>query len=116
MVELLLSKAASEYKPSFRREGVLHEIELLSSRALPLKAKEKEADAPAQIEQPDVPVAVAVAAGGSASKRMHLLDPEDAYTLRARVIRFKFLSNDAQSEGDSTFESLRHLVETLRPD
>lgn len=42
MVELLLSKLASKYEPSFRWEGVLHEIETLASRTLTVKAKEKD--------------------------------------------------------------------------
>lgn len=120
MVELLLSKVAAEYKPSFRREGVLHEVETLATRALPprLKDKEKEkeqgkeADAMPSGDQLDIPTSTAISAGLS-TKRPQLLDPEDAYTLRARVIRFKYLTNDVQAEGDSTFASLRQLVVDL---
>ncbi|TDL21828.1 hypothetical protein BD410DRAFT_771174 [Rickenella mellea] len=129
MVELLLSKAAAEYRPSFRREGVLHEIETLASRSLPPKAKEKDKDkeskdkdadaSPSGGDQSDAAPPPVDSLPGT-SKRSHAhaaaIDPEDAYTLRARVIRFKYLTvtgDGAQNEGDSTFASLRALVESL---
>ena len=47
MVELLLSKASAEFKSSFRREGVLHEIEMLAERPLPPRHKRSPEHAPA---------------------------------------------------------------------
>ena len=118
MVELLLAKGGNDYKASFRREGVLHEIEALAARPLPPKTKEKEKEQPKEgegappSEPPENGVPGAISSGSSARKP-HLLDPEDAYTLRARVIKFKYLTGEVQGEGDATFASLRHLVETF---
>ena len=42
LVELLLAKGSGDYKASFRREGVLHEIEILGARPLPPKTKDKD--------------------------------------------------------------------------
>lgn len=117
LVELLLSKASSDLKPSFRREGVLHEIEILASRQLISRQKEKEKekekakdDAAVSIESSEVPPP----APSASSRRGHTLDPEDAYTLRARVIRFKYMSSDADAERDPVYMRLRGLVEQIR--
>ncbi|KAI5117508.1 hypothetical protein M0805_003913 [Coniferiporia weirii] len=117
MVELLLCKAPADYKASFRREGVLHEIELLAARPLPPRTKEKdkvkEETKDSEVTPSEIPEApVTMAAPGI--RRAHLLDPEDAYTLRARVIRFKYLSTDVHSDGDATFVRLHDLVEVLK--
>ena len=128
MVELLLSKAASELKASFRREGVLHEIEQLASRTLPPKVKDKDKDKPKDKDGEQVQVKdtdgsagadisdVHIPAPPSTKNRPHLLDPEDAYTLRARVIRFRYLSGDMPGDGDVTFMRLRHLVDVFNQD
>ena len=118
MVELLLNKAPEDHKAAFRREGVLHEIEHLANRPLPPKVKEKEKEK--EKEQPEVPTIVdgiphLPPPVPSSSRRVHhQIDAEDAYTLRARVIRFKYLMNDAQSEGDVAFTRLQYLVGILK--
>lgn len=124
MVELLLNKAHADYKASFRREGVLHEVETLAARPLPPRAKDKEKDKvkeeskedvipPSGSAAPQMNLPTPATALTSGNRRTHTLDPEDAYTLRARVIRFKYLSNDVQAEGDMTLTRLRHLVAGL---
>lgn len=127
MVELLLSKASAEFKSSFRREGVLHEIEMLAARPLPPRTKEKKVKEeakediiPAAVSTDAAPptsiqVSMALPAASTSKSRGQTLDPEDAYTLRARVIRFKFLIQDGQGDkGDASFARLRLLVEELR--
>ena len=41
------------------------------------------------------------------------LDPEDAVTLRSRVIRFRFLSGKEHTDNDTTFAHLRKLVDKM---
>ncbi|EJD07256.1 uncharacterized protein FOMMEDRAFT_71851 [Fomitiporia mediterranea MF3/22] len=122
LVELLLSKAPADYKASFRREGVLHEIETLATRQLPPRAKDKEKEKVKEENKdesvppealPSAPISSSAITLVSGSRRPHILDPEDAYTLRARVIRFKYLSNDSQEEADAAFARLRYLVTGL---
>ena len=127
MVELLLSKASAEFKSSFRREGVLHEIEILAERPLPPRAKDKKVKEEAKEDIIPAPGSNDLAAaltsiqvitpssGASNRSRSQPLDPEDAYTLRARVIRFKYLMQDGQGDsGDASFTRLRSLVGELK--
>jgi E3 ubiquitin-protein ligase TRIP12 len=122
LVDLLLTKVPAEYRPTFRREGVFHEMETLAARSLTLpKAKDKDKDAP------DVPspadsgiLAAPVSATSSAAmipgfKKLSSLslEPDDAITLRARVIRFKHLVGSDHADGDNVFETLRRLVERI---
>ncbi|KAF7309974.1 Ubiquitin-protein ligase [Mycena indigotica] len=116
LVDLLLTKVTTSYKPAFRREGVFHEIELLAARPLvSVKSKEKESkdkdnsESPAASDTPDVPPP-------PVKKVATTLEPEDAITLRARVIQFKYLSDDQNGEGDGSFGSLQQLVERLGQD
>ena len=41
------------------------------------------------------------------------IEPDDAITLRARVIRFKYLATDSSSGSDDVFATLRRLVERI---
>lgn len=137
LVDLLLAKVPVLYKPTFRREGVFHEIELLSGRNIVSapkptkdkegkeKEKEKEAsESPAPPDHADLPPppAAAVASGTAPTipgfKKLSSLslEPEDAITLRARVIQFKFLSGDDKSAGDGSFGVLQRLVEHIGRD
>ncbi|KIJ55771.1 hypothetical protein M422DRAFT_152050 [Sphaerobolus stellatus SS14] len=112
LVELLLSKMPTEYKPAFRREGVLHEIELLADQKLTVKPKEEpiQAEIPAPVEGlPPAPVVVLQTSRRSSS---HVLDPQDAVTLRARVLRFKYLAGTVELE-DAVFAQLRSLVSRI---
>lgn len=119
LVDLLLSKVATEYRPAFRREGVFHEMETLASRPVASKSKDKDkeaTDAPSPTESgnqpPLAPVAGTVIPGFKKLTSLSI-EPDDAITLRARVIRFKHLSSNEQAEGDNVFDTLRRLVERI---
>ncbi|KAG5222613.1 Ubiquitin fusion degradation protein [Salix suchowensis] len=124
LVELFLIKVPESYKPTFRREGVLHEIETLVQRTLTTsKSKEKEKDKDKDKESsesstpdpPPAPVQSSSAHTIPGFKKLSslALDPDDAITLRARVIRFKYLTGDEQRDGDKHFEALRRIVERI---
>ncbi|KAI0924248.1 hypothetical protein AcW2_005179 [Taiwanofungus camphoratus] len=123
LVELLLNKVPAEYKPVFRREGVFHEIETLASRNITSsKSKEKDKDKDSDASSPaepaipaHVPISAALAATIPGFKKLSslALDPDDAITLRARVIRFKYLTGDDEADSDDVFATLRRLVEHI---
>ena len=114
LVDLLLQKLPSEYRPALRREGVFHEIEVLASRALST-TKQKDKDAPDLSLTGDV--AIYASSAISAHKKHHIfsLEPEDAITLRARVMRFKYSlgQDDGGSNSDDSFDDLQRLVKKL---
>ncbi|KAF7308316.1 Ubiquitin-protein ligase [Mycena chlorophos] len=116
LVDLLLMKVPASYKPTFRREGVFHEIDLLAARALisakPKEKDSKDSESPVPSDTPDVPPPPAPVP----KKTSTTLEPEDAITLRARVIQFKYLSGDEQDEGDESFGTLQQLVQRLGQD
>lgn len=118
---MLLEKVPAEYKPAFRREGVFHEIETLAARPLiasKLKDGDKEKDpssseTPAESATPTyMPISSALAATMPGYRKLTSLsiDPEDAITMRSRVIKFKFLSNDDSGSSDDVFATLSRLV------
>jgi E3 ubiquitin-protein ligase TRIP12 len=114
LVELLLTKAPTLYRPAFRREGVFHEIESLSERPLTTsKAKEKEKEKEPETPAPElVPPPIPVPTMPNLKKLSSLsLDPEDAITLRARVLKFKHMSDEQDHSEDDPFDRLRTLVE-----
>ncbi|KDQ61362.1 hypothetical protein JAAARDRAFT_30788 [Jaapia argillacea MUCL 33604] len=132
LVEMLLNKLPGDYKPAFRREGVFHEVEAIASRNLapPVKSKEKDkekdkdkdgqmSDAPSPAESalppPPLPIPAALAASIPGYKKLSSLslDPEDAITLRSRVIRFKHLSANVDEDGDNALTVLRRLVSRI---
>ncbi|KAE9398555.1 hypothetical protein BT96DRAFT_957548 [Gymnopus androsaceus JB14] len=116
LVDLLLSKVPSLYKPTFRREGVFHEIETLAARILASeerKEKEKEKE-PSDAGTPDAPTPTGSSSAPTIPGYKKLtslaLDPEDAITLRARIIKFKYLSGDDQAESNNTLKGLKTLL------
>ncbi|KAI0272306.1 hypothetical protein BC834DRAFT_1030472 [Gloeopeniophorella convolvens] len=130
LVELLLAKIPEEYRPAFRREGVFHEVELLAGRALIVsksksaadKDKDKDKDLSDASSAPELPpppppvsVSAAIAAGMPGFKKLTSLslEPEDAVTLRARVVRFRFLTGKESADADHVFATLRRLVERV---
>ncbi|KAJ4473595.1 hypothetical protein J3R30DRAFT_3659131 [Lentinula aciculospora] len=139
LVDILLSKVPSLYKPTFRREGVFHEIETLAARSLAsskLKEKDKAEKAEKEKEKDkdssdsgaaDATTSATTSVSSTSSapsapvipgyrKFSSLaLDPEDAITLRARIMKFKYLSGDDQAETDHTLQSLKHLVNRISP-
>jgi E3 ubiquitin-protein ligase TRIP12 len=106
LVELLLIKAPNEYKLSFRREGVLHELELHADQELPSKVKTEPADA---VIPPPASAQPLQALPGLKKLSSLSLDPQDAIVLRARVIRFKYYTaGDAPM--DAGLDQLNALV------
>lgn len=124
LVDLLLTKVPAEYMPTFRREGVFHEIENLAVRIVTSKSKDKEkdkdvSDVPSPADsvilatQPSTPGSSAAMIPGFKKLSSLSLEPDDAITLRARVIRFKHLLDNDQVDGDSSFDALRRLVKRI---
>ena len=128
LVELLLSKVPEEYRPAFRREGVFHEVELLAERPLVSSKKkgsssdkDKDKDLSDASSAPDLPppppisVSPAIAASIPGFKKLSSLslDPEDAVTLRGRVIRLRYLTGKESTDADNIFATLRRLVERI---
>lgn len=122
LVDLLLAKVPTLYKPTFRREGVFHEIEVLSSRPVTsAKSKDKDSkdkelsESPAPPDSgsvPSPPVSAPTIPGFKKLSSLQL-EPEDAITLRARVIQFKYLSGDDKDGDDDSFDTLRRLVQLI---
>lgn len=115
-MEILLTKVPTEYAPAFRREGVYHEVEALAGRNLVMKAKEdlkNDESTPEPIATPP-PVAAAFATSTPGYKKLAslALEPEDAITLRARVIRLRYLLNDEKTE-HGLYNTLQQLVQRL---
>jgi E3 ubiquitin-protein ligase TRIP12 len=114
-------KAPEKYQPTFRREGVFHEVEALAIRNVAkMKEKDKEkepSESPSPGDTGSTPTPAvtssAVTIPGFKKLTSLSLDPEDAITLRARVIRFKHLANGDQEVGDNAFDNLRRLVVRL---
>ena len=127
LVELLLAKVPEEYRPAFRREGVFHEVELLAERTLISSKKkgnsdkDKDKDLSDASSAPDLPppppisVSPAIAAGIPGFKKLSSLslDPEDAVTLRGRVIRIRYLTGKESADADNVFATLRRLVDRI---
>lgn len=118
---MLLDKVPVEYKPAFRREGVFHEIDTLAIRTLVASKskdgdKEKDPNAPesaAESATPTyMPISSALAATMPGYRKLTSLsiDPEDAITMRSRVIKFKYLSADAGGSSDDVCATLSRLV------
>ncbi|KAG6909327.1 hypothetical protein DXG01_000927 [Tephrocybe rancida] len=123
LVDLLLAKVPTLYKPSFRREGVFHEIEAMAARPITSsksksKDKDKDKDAP---EAPSTesgstsPAPPISGASGAGLKKLASLslEPEDAITLRTKVIQFKYLSSDTSKDEANAFATLRLVVDRI---
>lgn len=111
VVELLLDKGPSEYRTSFKREGVLHAIETIGDQKLvSSKAKEAEAAAAAATtgETSTIPSAGSIPKRASSS-----IDPQDLITIRARVIRLKYLAAPSETSDDEALGRLQALVTSL---
>lgn len=123
LVDMLLAKVPAQYKPAFLREGVFHEIEIFAARAIiSPKSKEKERDAsenstPAEPVLPtlpsSIPAALLASIPGFKKLSSMSMDPEDAITLRARIIRFKYLGDNAAAAADGVLGELRRLGTVL---
>ncbi|KAF9479594.1 hypothetical protein BDN70DRAFT_906231 [Pholiota conissans] len=108
LVDLLLGKLPAFYKPTFHREGVFHEIETLAERTLTTsKNKEKESSENGEDTSSTNPPQTIP---GFKKLNTLSLEPEDAITLRARVIQFKYLTGKEDVDEDSSLQSLRYVV------
>ncbi len=112
LVDLLLTKLPSLYKPTFHREGVFHEIETLAERTLLSSTKSKEKDGSETNDDALISNPPPTLPGFKKLSSLSL-DPEDAITLRARVIQFKHLSDKDDVDEDGAFQSLRAVVDRL---
>lgn len=121
LVEILLSKVPSDYIPAFRREGVFHEVETIATRPIGSKSKDKEKHSeqkeeglePSEsIRLPPPSAPFSTSTPGYKKLASLALDPEDAITLRARVIRFRHLAGSDKLD-DSLSTTLHKLVERL---
>lgn len=116
-------KLPHEYKPAFRREGVVHELETLAARALAAsksKDKDKDKDGPENatplenaLPPSALPPGTSIPIPGYKKLSSLALDPDDAITLRARVIKFKHLSGDEANESDDLSKSLQRIVVSI---
>lgn len=121
LVDLLLVKVPALYKPSFRREGVFHEIGTIAARPVTsskpkTKDKEKDSSEPTSAESGSVSPAPPISVNSiSGLKKLSSLslEPEDAITLRSRIIQFKHLSSDISHDEDSAFTTLRLIVDRI---
>lgn len=123
LTDLLLTKVPKEYRPAFRREGVFHEISALADRPLtPTKSKDKDAESSSDTPPPGeasgsaAPPAVISAAlmiPGYRKLAQLSLEPDDAITLRARVIRFKHLEGHDKADENANYDALRRIVDSL---
>lgn len=93
---------------------MFHEIEVAASRALST-TKSKDKDTSDLSVTGDVPIYASSVISGHKKHHILSLEPEDAITLRARVMRFKYSlgQDDGASNGDDSFEDLRRLVKKL---
>ena len=116
LVDLLLGKLPQLYKPNFRREGVFHEIDSLAARALSQSSKSKDKDSPSAPDSGNVTPAPAIHPStipGYRKLSSLSLEPEDAITLRARVIQFRYLKVEEEKDDDDSFGTLQRLNERI---
>jgi E3 ubiquitin-protein ligase TRIP12 len=112
LVDLLLQKLPAEYRPVLRREGVFHEIESLAARTL-TSIKSKDSDGTIVSDPVNIPIHISSTIPGYKKLHSLSLEPEDAITLRARVIRFKYSLGQEEGDEDNAFDELRRLVDRL---
>lgn len=112
LVDLLLQKLPAEYRPVLRREGVFHEMESLAARTL-TSIKSKDSDGTIVADHVNIPIHVSSTIPGYKKLHSLSLEPEDAITLRARVIRFKYSLGQEEGDEDNAFDELRRLVDRL---
>jgi E3 ubiquitin-protein ligase TRIP12 len=110
LVELLLIKSPTVYKASLRKEGVLHEVSQIA--AMELKVIPEPSPPPAEPsssnnENGDAEPAAKVKTSSVPS------DPQDAYVIRSRLIKIKYLTSTTESAGSAGFDTLKAQITTL---
>lgn len=93
---------------------MFHEVETLASRTLVTKSKEDvkndESTPEPTVTPPPAPAVFATNTPGYKKLTSLALEPEDAITLRARVIRLRHLSNDEKAE-HGLYNTLHQIVQ-----
>lgn len=106
---------------------MFHEIDTLAQRPLvssKQKEKDKEKDKDSSESTTPDPVAISVPQSqlythtipGFKKLSSMSLDPDDAITLRASLVRLKYLVGDEQSDSNGHFDNLRKIVQKLSKD
>jgi E3 ubiquitin-protein ligase TRIP12 len=103
------------FKNSLRKEGVLHEVSTISKIELKVKAKPPPPPPETSGETGGESGNNELAPPGPAPRRSSSVpsDPQDAYVLRARLIKVKYLTGGSDASGDPAFDSLRDIIKTL---
>ena len=117
IVELLLSKAPGAFRPAFRREGVLHEVDIIAERELVSVPKAVPPPPPpaedGSSQVTDAPAVPLPSTSSSSASSKVPSDPQDVLTLRARVARFRYIVSEPDA-ADDMLPRLRALGELLK--
>lgn len=111
LVELLLIKSPTVYKGSLRKEGVLHEVSQIA--VMELKVVLKPPPSPVEPSSSNTENGDCVPAPKVKTSSVPS-DPQDAYVIRSRLIKIKYLTSTTESAGDASFDSLKGQITTLR--
>jgi len=110
LVELLLVKSPTVYKASLRKEGVLHEVSQIA--VMELKAALKPPPSPAEPSSSTTENGDSVPPPKVKTSSIPS-DPQDAYIIRSRLIKIKYLTSTTESAGDSSFDALKGQTTTI---
>ena len=110
LVELLLVKSPGVYRASLRKEGVLHEVSRIAVMELKITLKPPPSTAEpssSTTENGDSIPPPKVKTSSIPS------DPQDAYIIRSRLIKIKYLMSTTEGAGDASFDTLKGQIITL---
>jgi E3 ubiquitin-protein ligase TRIP12 len=110
LVELLLIKSPAVYKASLRKEGVLHEVSQIA--IMELKAALKPPPSPAEPSSSTTENGDSVPPPKVKTSSVPS-DPQDAYIIRSRLIKIKYLTSTTESAGNASFDALKGQITTL---
>lgn len=110
LVELLLVKSPTVYKASLRKEGVLHEVSQIA--VMELKAALKPPSSPAEPSSSTTENGDSVPPPKVKTSSVPS-DPQDAYIIRSRLIKIKYLTSATESAGGASFDALKGQITTL---
>jgi E3 ubiquitin-protein ligase TRIP12 len=117
LVELLLAKLPKEYNNALRREGVLHEIIAIADQDLSTKVKVEPPSSTSNTPVPEdgSPSAMPAPSGTSLPHRRsgQYIDSQDSTILRARIIRFKYLSSRSEDGADNEADGELGLLKLM---
>lgn len=110
LVELLLVKSPTVYKASLRKEGVLHEVSRIA--VMELKVTLKPAPSPAEPSSSTTENGDSIPPPKVKTSSIPS-DPQDAYVIRSRLIKIKYLMSTTEGAGDAGFDTLKGQIITL---